>query len=367
MSVELRIKTRVATNTDGSPGGTGNIGNLAANASPVARAANGGVPKLFLSDGASWMLINPPGAAPTVAVPALPGGTAGSKLNIGAAWTAFTPKPTDPIVIATYGGAAYIKTGSGGADGDWTVLGSAVQYASAAEILVGTATDKSIAPDQLRAHALAASTGGASPAVADANHLVILDSTGQLNAAFVPNATAAETLDGTLDTKFITPADLESRTKQVPGGAGGTAQAADEDYLVRLNANGQIDPGFLSIRALSYRGNLDLTTPYVAPAGIQAGDFGTVLKAGTVDATWPGFTGGEALEVGDLVIFDGTNWHVVERGIDTTVYVAKSGANAIQADMTMTWAAPAALTTILDGGDPAKSRIDNMLIDCGTY
>lgn len=367
MSAELRIKTRKATNTDGSPGGVGNIGNLAANASTASIAANNGAPKLFLSDGTQWLLVNPPAAAPTVGVAPLPGGTPGSSTGINGVWTAFATKPTDPIIIATFAGSAYLKTGTAGNDGDWTALGSAAKFASAAEILAGAVTDKGIAPDQLRAHALAASTGGTSPAAGDANHLVILDSAGQFAAAFIPNATATETLAGVLDTKFITPADLQSRTKKTPSGAGGAAAGADENYLVTLNANGQIDAGFLSIKGLTYRGNLNLTVPYNAITGLKTGDFGTVQTRGKSDGSWTGIAANTQLEVGDLVFWDGLAWHLVERGIDTSAYVAKSGANAIQADMAMTWAAPAALTTVIDGGDATKSRIDNVLLDCGTY
>ena len=367
MTVDIRILNRTAGG-DGSPGGTGNAGNLALNFDPAAKGVNGGLPKLFASDGTVWVLMNPPATAPSVGSISLPGAaTPGSPTGIGNAWTAFATKPTDPIVIAKYGGTAYVKTGAGAADTDWAPLGSATNFATAAEILTGTEASKAIAPDQLRAYALAGPTGAAGPVAGDANHMVLLDAVGQVTQAFIPNADATETLAGALDTKFITPADLQSRTKDVPGGAGGTAQGADAGYLVRLDANGQINAGFLSIKGLTYRGNLDLTGAYPTLAGLKVGDFGTVQTKGTAVASWPGFTGGEAVEVGDLVIFDGTIWHLVEHGIDTTAYVSKSGANAIQNDMTMTWAAPTALITIIDGGNAATAEIKNVTIGGGQF
>ena len=363
MPNEIRILNRVA-GADQSPGGTGNQGNLAVNASPASKTANNGTPKLFFSDGTAWIQLNPPAAVPSVGSTTLPGGTPGSSTGIGGAWNTLTPKPTDPIIIVNYAGTAYVKTGAGTADGDWTKLGSSASFASDAEIQAGTVTDKGIAPDQLRLNALNGPTGTAGAAApADANHLIRLDAAGMVAFGFIPSASDAETLTGTELHKLLTPANLQSRTLAAPT----ATQANDHDYLVRLDANGQIDAGFLSVKGLSYRGNMDLRATYAAPVGLATGDFGTVSDKGAAHASWPGFTGGESVEVGDLVIFDGTNWHLVQHGLDTTAYVAKSGANAIINDMTMTWAAPATLTTIIDGGDPTKSQISNVLLDCGGF
>jgi hypothetical protein len=234
-----------------------------------------------------------------------PNNTPGTKTGIGAQYTAVAAKKTDPIIIGTYNGTAYVKTGAGGADGDWTPLGSATSFATGVEVIAGTDTAKALNAKALR--------------------------------------------DGSLKAPTSTPAN-------------------DEDHLVILNAQGQIDAGFLSIKGLTYRGNLDMTSPYTAITGLAIGDFGTANPGGSVDSSWAGFTGGEKVEQGDLVFWDGTNWHLVERGIDATAYVTKSGSNAIIKDMVMTWAAPDNPgTTIIDGGDPAKSKIDNCMIDEGTY
>ena len=98
MATELRIKTK-STDADGSPGGTGNAGNLALNAQASAKATNNNVPKLFVSDGTSWLLANPQTPV-TVGTAALAStGAAGVKTGIGAAWTAKTPKPSGSILV----------------------------------------------------------------------------------------------------------------------------------------------------------------------------------------------------------------------------------------------------------------------------
>jgi hypothetical protein len=282
------------------------------------------------------------------------------------------------IIIYTWSGSAYVYTGPTGTitsatPAQFTSLGATVSFATAAEIFTGTEDAKAIAPDQLQLYALDGPTGGGAAVVGDAKHLVLLDGSGQIAQAFIPNADATDTHDGTLDTKFLTPADLRSVTKNKPGGTGGAAQAADADYLVRLDASGHIDSGFISFTGLTYRGNLDVTGPYNPPSGLKAGDFATVKTAGVANggtgATngWPGFSGTEKVAAGDMILWDGTNWHLVSHAIDTSAYVNRAGPNTIQNDMVMTWTPPATLATIIDGGDPTKSRIDSVLLDCGTF
>ena len=64
-----------------------------------------------------------------------------------------------------------------------------------------------------------------------------------------------------------------------------------------------------------------------------------------------------------MLLFDGTNYHMLPQESDLTGFVAKAGANAIANDMVMTWTAPAALTTVLDGADATKSQIENFNIE----
>ena len=302
MATELRIKSK-ATDADGSPGGTGNMGNLALNAQPSAKSANNNVPKLFVSDGTSWLLANPQTPVTVGTTDLGAGATPGVATGIGAAWTAKAGKPTGSIIIVSYGGSAYVKTGSGGADGDWTSLGSATQFASDAEIKTGTNAAKAINPKGLASFFKA-----------------------------TPNATPAN----------------------------------DAGYAVTLDGNGKINPGFLTIKGLQYRGNLDLVTAYTAIAGIQIGDFGTASTAGKSHASWTGIAANTQVEIGDLVIWDGTGWHLVEHAIDTSAYLPFGGGTMV-ADAKIDW--PGAATA--EAGkvllDLKGGTIDQALIDCGTY
>jgi hypothetical protein len=302
MAAELRIKTK-STDVDGHPGGTGNAGNLALNAQASAKSKNNDVPKLFASDGSNWYLLNPQ-APVTVGTADLGAGkTPGASTGIGAAWTAKVPKPSGSIIIVSYGGTAFVKTGAGGGDGDWTGLGSATQFASDAEVKTGTNTGKAVNPKGL--------------------------------ASFFKT------------TPDVTPAN-------------------DAGYSIVLDATGKIDAGFLSIKGLTYRGNQDITGTYTPISGIQAGDFATASAAGNSDASWTGITAATKVEIGDLVIWDGSAWHLVEHGIDTSAYLPFAGGTMV-ADAKIDW--PGAATA--EAGkvllDLKGGTIDQALIDCGTY
>jgi hypothetical protein len=302
MSVKVQIKHRGAgAGGAGSPAAVGLAGELAVNFDV------NGTPELWGSTGAVWSRLNPAATAPTVGTVNIPGGTVGSKAGIGAAWAAVAAKPTDPIIIGTFAGTAYVKTGAGGVDSDWTALGSATSFATSAELLAGTSTDKA-----------------------------------------------------------ITPAALKASSTSTPAGA------PDAGKLLVLNAAGKLDASALTIKAFDYRGNADLTVAYVAPAPAEvAGNFFTVAATGAVEASWVAkFAAGQApttVTTGDSVFFDGTNYHHLVNTVSTSDKVAKAGANAITAGMAMTWSAAAAVTTIIDGGDVTKSKIDNVSIDCGTF
>lgn len=358
MAAELRILTRVSTNVDGSPGGTGNIGNLAANASAAALAANNGAPKLFLSDGTQWLLLNAAAQAPTVGTVNLPGGTQGSSTGIGAAWTAFSPKPTDPIIIVSFAGSAYIKTGAGGADGDWTNLGSSTQFATTAEVRAGTDTTKAINSAGLQSRLKA--TPDATPAN-DANLIVMLDAGGKVSGGFLSYSTGAEVLAGTVDNKPISPAGLASLLVTAPD----AAPANDAGKVVALNAAGQIPVGFLPpFTAVTYVGMLAHTD--AAPTAPSQGDLHFFNSSGNLtDASW-GALQNTAVESGDAAIYNGSVWQLLQSNIDPSVFVSKAG-DVMNANAALTW--PGATTaeagnTLLDlrGG-----TIEHALLDAGTY
>jgi hypothetical protein len=366
MPVDIRIRNRLSGG-DGSPGGASKPGQIAVNFDSAAKSGNGGNPKLFASDGNAWILLNPPGVSPHVK--GVMSGPDQGSVHDTFNTDSITVNAGD-IIIYTWNGSAYVYTGptgspvAGATAAQFTSLGAAVSFATAAEIVTGTEPAKAIAPDQLRAYALVGPTSGD-----DSNHLVRLDGGGQIAHEFIPNATAVETLNGTLDTKFLTPADLESRIKDAPSDPSGAATGADANYLVKLNSTGHIDPAFLSFTGLTYRGSLDVTDDY-AKAGLsvlKAGDFASASAQGPAHGSWPGLTGTEVVEIGDMVLYDGYAWHLVSHAIDTSAYVNRSKHNDIKNDMDMTWTPPGSLKTIIDGGDSTKSRIDRVLLDCGTF
>jgi hypothetical protein len=137
-------------------------------------------PTLKIWDGSAWRAVGH--ATITVGNATLAGGTIGSPVGIGAAWTALTTKPTSDVVIASYAGAAYAKIGSGGSDADWVALGSSTVFATANEITTGSENSKAIAPDQLRAVTLVAPS--ATP-TNDANKFIRLNPQGKIDPGFL--------------------------------------------------------------------------------------------------------------------------------------------------------------------------------------
>lgn len=255
-------------------------------------------PTLFAYDGAAWRSVN---GDLTLGVAALTGGTAGSSAGIGAAWTGLGTKPTTDIVIATFAGTTYIKTGAGANDADWQMLGAAIPFASEAETLAGTVSDKVLSPALMRSATINKSSATQTN---DANKIVRLDANGKIDAKMLP---AAPT-----------------------------------------QARGAIDP--------TVNTSLAAVTP--APTG---GDFFFANKAGAVDATFTGLSGATAA-VGDMILFDGTNYHLVPSATDMTAYLPLAGSNAMTGNIA--WNADKAGTVIIDA---KNGTIDNVLINAGTY
>jgi hypothetical protein len=359
MASIIRVKHRLSGGGGaGSPTTIDPSGSLSLNYDVGAKT-----PELWGSDGTAWKRLNPDVPAPTIGSPALPGGTAGAKTGIGAAWTAFGTKPTDPIVIASFAGSAYIKTGSGGSDSDWTSLGSATQFATSADIINGTDTGKAINSAMLRAASPNTSAGAA-----DHDKFARLNANGQLDISFInTTATGGAPADNNkfilLDANGHVPATaIDAITAPTGGGA---AVAGDSGKFVQLNAAGQIDGKLISISAVSFQGTVDLTkTP---PTSWGTGDYGIAVAntaSGSVDA---GFGISVDVKKGDMVIKTAAGWEAIAQDVDLSTYVSKSGANAIANDMVMTWTAPTTLTTVIDGADASKSKIDNVQVDCGTF
>jgi hypothetical protein len=292
----------------GAPG-TGNAleGEIAL-AFPMAAGGTGiaATPQLWAFDGSGWLLVNPPPSTITTKSIDLnnPGGA-----NLGAAYNAWAAVPgnalSGDIIIASYGtpAQAYVLTDKAhpGQTASWTSLGGAVAFADATEIHAGTDTTKAINSAILRGEALNA-----------------------------------------------------------PSVAGGVA---DADRLIRLDANGKIAAAFLPVSSLRQLGAKDVT------AGLGAytpttGDSFFVSVTGTANAGWTGI-GGQAVKAGDMVIYDGTNFHLVPNETDLNAYLKLAGGTMEDgAVITFDTTTGGAGTVVLNGDSGA---LDNFVIDGGTF
>jgi hypothetical protein len=360
----LRIKHRL-TGAAGSPTGAGfKSGEVAINFGVT------GTPEFWSYDGAAWKQLNPASVV-TIENVTLAGGTAGSATGIGAAYSAFAPKPTASIVTATFAGTSYIRTGVGTADSDWAAMGAATPFASAAETGTGTDAAKAVSPAGLAGSSLATATGAAGVTnAADAGKWVRLGTDGRIASGFIPDptkATAAEIVTGTENGKYVTPLNLKGASKADGSGVGGAATAADAGYLVALGAGGKISSNLLPASPILVKGAHDFTVapPVGFTTGLSAGAFYYASANGVVAA---GYTGeaGTAIKSGDMVLWDGAAWHVVPNVTDLNAYLPLAGGTMAGKSSKITW--PAATTATpeiyldLNGG-----QLDRALIDCGTY
>jgi hypothetical protein len=315
MTATIQLKHRVTGNA-GAPAATGyKVGEVILNF--VAKPT----PEFWAFDGVKFVQVNPPGASPKVK-----GMTATVAQNgLPDVFTAFnsaapTVSPGD-IVIYTWNGTAYVYTGPTGSPvnsstaGQFTALGAAPTWATAAEITGGSVTDHAIAPDQLRAATLKA-----------------------------PSATGGKD---------------------------------DEDKLIRLDANGKIDSGFLTLSGFSFM-SADLTGAATGAAQLPASaKEGTVVvnssaTANNMHPSW-GVVGNPMVNPGDMLVMDGSgSYHVIANELDLSAYVSKAGDTMVAAAK-LQWpgAAGTAGTPGAEDGnvllDLKGGTIDNAVIDCGTF
>jgi hypothetical protein len=302
-------------------------------------------------------------------------------VDIGAAWTASGKTvSTKDLVVAEWGNPkqSYIlidKTAPGN-KGSWQSIGGSVPFATAAEVAAGTVANKAIDPAALMdpAVVIQAPTGGAGAVAGDAKKLIALDANGQIASAFLPPdpfATPAEIKGGSVTNKAIDPAGLHDATVSVAAPTGGTASNTDADKLLRLDSGGKVDAKFLPAQPTIFRGSVDATAGFAQPStggNYQTGDMVFSNAAGQIGAGWTGLTGNVA--VGDVLVFDGTNWHLLENNTDLNAYLKLSGGTmadggTITFDTTTATAGAGAATQVsLDG---AGSSIDNFVIDCGGF
>lgn len=305
MASKIQLKRKI--NGTGSPPASGALEGEIALAFPGAAGATT-KPEVWAFDGNAWRRANPDTTISTQSIDLNNPGAA----NIGAAYSAWAALPGNNIsgnvVIATFGtpAQAYVLTdpNAPAQTASWTSLGGAVAFANAQEIHDGRDTTKAINSAILRGEALKTPSTGA-------------------------------------------------------------AAAADEDRLIRLNANGQIDSLFLPAAPTNVRGGLDVTQAYAqASPPYHEGDMVFANKDGTVGTGWRN-AAGQPVKSGDVLLYDGTDWYVLPNTTDLTAYLALAGGTMSDGgSITFDTTTGGAGTVIIDGNNGA---LDNCRIDGGTY
>ena len=295
-------------------GGPGNYGGAAAGATTPL------TPGMFTSLGAA------PAAPQVVDLTAQ-----NASADIGAAWTANGATASSSVVLARWNGTVYILTNTTapGTAGSWRPI----SVAPTTEVI-----DWSVAP---------------------------MDAAANIGAAYTAWNTGAGTPDFAAAISIVL---WKGRYYLLTDPANPGAAAS-------YSAISPVMPA-----ALTYKGNVDVQAAYAAPATAwNVGDFGMVANtagdavgtAVTPGAGWPlvGATG--AVEVGDLLLWDGTNYHVMPMDTSLAAYLPLAGG-------TLTDGAAITFTTTTAAGTPGGARsltiinggggtISEVVIDAGQY
>lgn len=283
---------------------------------------------IYSWDGGSWIHLNSVAAISTQTID-LTAGTAG---DIGAEYAVSSPALTGDVIVATYGSpaGAYLLTNKAapGTASSWTSLGSATAFADGAAMSAAT-----------------------------------------------PNALSAVTPEGfrveLARTLGITSADLLAGAAGINTG-GGLAGAAGKFAL--LNAVGKFDASFLSIQGLNFRaGNLTVAVPVIT-GGFKNGDVYVANAVGAPDATWNFPTVVTHVEIGDMALYDGAEWHHLATATDLTIAMLKTHTNTMTKDGKLVWEATGAVAdaVLIDGNNAANAVMQNFklkscVISGGTF
>lgn len=138
-------------------------------------------------------------------------------------------------------------------------------------------------------------------------------------------ATLLEAVAGTVDNKGISPKILkEWFAKKITDKSTGIA---DKGKVPILSADGKLDPSFFKFTSLNIKAPIDPVASSVVPATPKAGDLHFLTKKGHLTGTWTGLVTTPPLDVnvGDMVLFDGTNWHVLASETDLALYLPLIG------------------------------------------
>jgi len=176
-------------------------------------------------------------------------------------------------------------------------------------------------------------------------------------------ATAAQIVTGTDTTGAINSAVLAGAAVN-----GATVPATtDAGKYVRVGASGKIAAALLPIDAVNLKGAIAATA--TAPTAPVKGDSYFLSAGGVFPAGWTGIAT-QTGKVGDRVLFDGTNWHLIPNGTDLNAYLALAG-GTMGDTAAITFANPttalSAPVVRINGADATKSAIDGFTIDMGNY
>ena len=406
MTQTVQHRRRIA-GAAGSPAAVGSKeGEISLNFRGAAGA--GSTAEAWAYDGAAWVRLNPDGVSPNVKGITVTGATVEAGFNAGAG----TVVAAGDIVIATHAGTAYVYTGPVGTittatAGQFTALGAATPVATPAQIRAGADNAAAVTSLGLKAvlpaATLAAGVSGAQAGhptnplaatgvVGDAGRIVILDGTGHIASAVLDLATVSDLIRGISTNKLLTPDDMgqvlstaamsagvtSAQPRHPTNTAAATGVVADANRIVVLDATGHIPAAFLSVTGFDFQ-SADLTAaPVGANLGHQNGRIvvNSAAAVGALNALWTP-TADVPSEVGpsDMLLSDGTTWHVITTDVDLARYlpliggtitqpVAAAGAVGLTFDMTNAVPAVGGNKIAIDLG---TGEITNGIIDGGTF
>ena len=361
-----------------------------------------------------WMRLNPDPnisvVSKTIAGTTDPATDGNAAAAAAGAWPWVVTAGQVPIV--THDGTAYAFTGGAGnwgttsggtalTAGMFTPLGAS---AGAPQVIDLTPQNPPTSANIGAAYTAVGTAATGSPTLASWNgkvHLLTNPAAPGTAASWtaISQAVTTEVVDWTALTG--SPTTLAGAYAAWHGGAGAPDFAASISF-VRFGAPEQtyvlvnpVNPGATASyaavtqpmpSALQYRGNVDVIAAYAAPAPAwNVGDFATVqtTTTGNIHASWAaiGIPNTSDLHAGDLMIWDGSKFHVVVNEVDLGAYLPLAGgtmtdtaeiifdtttaqASAAGTGGGNTAAAGARTQTIIDGDG---GLVDNVVIDCGVF
>jgi hypothetical protein len=146
---------------------------------------------------------------------------------------------------------------------------------------------------------------------------------------------------------------------------------ADAGKLVKLDANGKLDPNLLALDVMQYKGTV--VPAAAAPGTPSIGDVYVISADGTMGAGWPGATG-TAMQAGDQLIYNGTGWDIVGGAqVNPDAYLPLAGTAGVPGAAMTSGAVvtmnPAASGNVVFNGATGTNfgALQRVIVDCGVY